>query len=801
MGTAKQLPFSRVGLVLGLFALALAGPAAAQGEDGDGYGYIRVLEGQATLIQAGSGDRDPAEINQPLLVGDRLIVPGRSRLEIVLADGNLVRLDGGSELILEHLADSPDAHDRATVLRLQEGNLQLIVLEDSQGEEYPRVETPSATVFVQSYGTYRVTADRNGWSEVLVRRGLAEVVTDRGEAKVRADEQAVIDAQYAGVDVRPAASYDSLERWAQRLDEDFQSDVRYVDDDLRYRAAPLNRHGTWISYNNARYWQPRVSAGWRPYWDGRWAYTPSGLTWVSYEPWGWVPYHYGSWDYLPGYGWAWAPGRVWAPAWVYWYWGPSYTSWCPVGYYTHYYASLYGWGFHHGVYGWAGGHWDDNWGHWNWVRNDHFGRRDQRRYAVPTDELRGRMAQVPRGVITTDTRGVKPDTWGDPGRVARVLQEKPNRVNPGRELADVTPFIARKPELPDTVVRTVRGEKPLPGTPFQPGTPGGRGTVSRGDDNAGMEKPRPRVRITNEQPQEMPGAGTDTPREEKPRRTASRPAPTDDGGYAKPETDRPRRVVTQEKPRSSDPENTSGSYGRSDDDKPAPRRVEPPSEDKPAPRHIEPPQEDKPEPQRAEPQAEDKPAPRHIEPPSESPSQSDTPDEKPSRRPPAREDGGETRSYRSMTGGGLRSPGLEKPAVRPERTEQQPEPRSRRTDRPETRSYERPEPRVYERPTTRSTQSTRSDEKPAPRVYERPERREEPSSRPSSQPRSGSTQRDASTPRQRPEPQSSGSTPSYDKPREAPRSVERREEPQRQSSGNDGGGHRSGGRSRQKPPQ
>ncbi len=761
MGTAKKLPLSRAGFVLGLTALALAGPAAAQGEDGDGYGYIRILEGDATLLQAGSGDRDPAEINQPLLVGDRLIVPSRSRLEVVLADGNMLRLDGGSELILERLADSPDSHDRATVLRLQEGNLQLVVLQDSQGEEYPRVETPSATVYVQSHGVYRVTADRDGWSELLVRRGKAEVVSERGEAQVRAGEQAVIDTRYADVDVRQAAGFDALERWAQRLDEDFETDVRYVDDNLRYRAAPLSRHGSWISYNNARYWRPRVDSGWRPYWNGRWMYTPSGLTWVSHEPWGWVPYHYGSWDYLPSHGWAWSPGRVWAPAWVYWYWGPSYTSWCPVGLYTGYYGSRYGWGFRHGVYGWAGGGWGDHWNRWNWVRNDHLGRRDQHRYAVPIDEMRGRLPQVPSGVITTDTRGVTPDMWRDPSRVVRVLREKPNRANPGREMADVTPFIARKPELPDTVARTVRDEKPLPGTPMRPDTMG-RGPVSGGDSEQGVEKPRQRVRITNE----VPGADTaGTGGSEKPRRVVGRPAPGEDGGAPKP--DRPSRAVPDEKPRFSRP---------SDDDKPAPRRVEPPSEDKPAP--------------------------RRVEPPADSPSRNETPYEKPRSRRPPREEDGEIRSYRSTTGGGgggLRDSGVEKPAARPERTEQQPEPRSRRSERPETtRSSERPEPRVYERPTTRSTQSY--DKPAAPRVYERPQRREEPSqgsSRPSYEPRSRPTQREAYTPRQRSEPQAA---PSYDKPREAPRSVERRESP-RQSSENDGGGRSGGGRTRQKPPQ
>jgi hypothetical protein len=538
------------GIALLTLGLGAAGPLSAQ--DNGSYGYIRTLEGPATLMQS-SGDRDSAEINQPLLAGDRLIVPDRSHAEIVLADRNIVRIDGGTELQLERLAGSPDTNDLATVLRLAEGNLQLVVVQDSLGENLPRIDTSSATIYVKNYGSYRITADRDGWSEVVVRRGKAEVVTDRGSSEVRADERAVIDAQYASIDVRPASGYDTLERWAQRLDSDFDSGTTYVDDNLRYAAAPLNQYGSWISYNNQRYWRPHVDAGWRPYWHGRWQYTPAGLVWVAYEPWGWVPYHYGTWDYLPSYGWAWQPGYVWAPAWVYWYWGPTYTSWCPVGYYTHYYGPRYGghYGFRWGVYGWAGGHWDNHWDRWNWIRNDHIGRRDQDRHAVPIDELRGR--EVPRGVITTDTQGLTPDTWRDQGRVARVLGEKPNRPNRGHELPDVTSFIDRKPDLPPTVVRTVADEKPLrpvDGTPLRPSTMGrrpsapgeaaeaGRGRVAVIDranpqqpQQPGEEKPQPRVRITDEQP----GGGREASGTTRQPGRIGRPAPGSDGGAPRPE--------------------------------------------------------------------------------------------------------------------------------------------------------------------------------------------------------------------------------------------------------------------------
>lgn len=498
MLTVKALAH-RVGLVAGLCALA-AVPAYA--DDDNGYGYLRAVEGSATLMQAGSGTRTPAELNQPVLAGDRLWVPERSRVEIVLADRNLLRIDGGSELILERLAASPDSHDRGTMVRLLEGNVQLVVVRESLGDELPRVDTPNATVYVKDYGVFRIAAADQNFTELVVRSGRAEVVTDRRSEEVRADEQAFVEGD-SRIDIDSGGSYDNLERWARRLDEEGNVDSQYVGDDLRYAAAPLSRYGSWIDIEGSYYWRPRVAAGWRPYWNGRWAYTPSGNTWVSYDPWGWVPHHYGSWDYLPAYGWVWLPGYRWSPAWVYWYQGPAYTGWCPTGYYTRYYGAHWGhgFGFHFGVYGWAGGDWG-YFNHWTFVSSNywhgyhngyHDGYRDGRhdnwhdqrnvqRYAVPIDELRGR-GQLDRGVITTDTRRLTPEVLQDPQRAVAVLSQDPSarRGRSGGDLPDVSDFIARKPELTDNLRRAIATTEneggQLDGTPLRPGT---MGRVDRG---------------------------------------------------------------------------------------------------------------------------------------------------------------------------------------------------------------------------------------------------------------------------------------------------------------------------------
>jgi len=102
------------------------------------------------------------------------------------------------------------------------------------------------------------------------------------------------------------------------------------DDDYYYGS--LDRYGTWVetsTYGEA--WCPLdVSAGWRPYTVGRWAYTDYGWMWVAEDPWGYVPYHYGRWTFDSYYGWVWIPGDVWAPAWVSWRYGDGWIGWAPL---------------------------------------------------------------------------------------------------------------------------------------------------------------------------------------------------------------------------------------------------------------------------------------------------------------------------------------------------------------------------------------------------------------------------------------------------------------------------------------
>lgn len=451
--------FTRL-LAVAAIAAALPAVALAERELGEleSYSYVRALEGQATLASDGEGVGEAAEANQPLLAGDVVQVARGARLEIVLADRNLLRVGGGSTLTLTRVAFSGDRGDRTTRIDLDEGQIVLVVGEDALGDQLPEVRTPGVDVVIHEPGVYRIEADASGWSEVVVRQGFAELVSRRGSTVVRGGDAAVAWSQGRGdVEVLAAGAASPLERWGEDLDREAERSHRstlYVEPELAYQAAALDRHGSWIEYESSWYWRPTVEVGWRPYWQGRWQWTPSGLTWVSYEPWGWVPYHYGSWCRLAGYGWVWRPGRVYSPAWVYWHWSDSWTGWVPVGYYTSWYGSWGYGGFGWGTYGWAGGSWHDyrdwcfrprrrvcdrDWRHWN---------------RGPRDVEREHGPRVPRGILTTDTRDL-PRHGLDRPEILTELERRARGRHGREDLPDVTDFVARRRDLPPTVVEAV----------------------------------------------------------------------------------------------------------------------------------------------------------------------------------------------------------------------------------------------------------------------------------------------------------------------------------------------------------
>ncbi|HSH39737.1 MAG TPA: DUF6600 domain-containing protein, partial [Chthoniobacterales bacterium] len=150
--------------------------------------------------------------------------------------------------------------------------------------------------------------------------------------------------------------------------------------DTFYRK--LEPYGAWRETQDYGYvWQPeraQRSRDWRPYTDGRWAYTDAGWTWVSEEPFGWATYHYGRWTRLRGVGWVWVPGDEWAPAWVSWRKSDDHVGWAPLPPEARFERRT-------GIKRWADSYYDIDVGEYVFVPNEEIGAEQIERVVLPPE--------------------------------------------------------------------------------------------------------------------------------------------------------------------------------------------------------------------------------------------------------------------------------------------------------------------------------------------------------------------------------------------------------------------------------
>ncbi len=321
--------------------------------EGAVYGRLRYLEGP-TALRRGAELREDLAPNDPIVPGDVLTTGADSRGEVQLADGSLVTLDVNTEMVVLSLADSAGQIEPATVLQLGSGALLIEAVRMDVPDKRFQIDTQSASIFLLSDGSFRINVRPDGTTSVYSRRGVAEVTARDVSSMVRSGERLFVRPGHIPGEARPFNTRlsDEFDEWAAQRDDALLRRVPVDEDlppDLPEPVAPyapeLSYYGHW--YSNPTYgyvWRPvGLTAGWQPYLFGRWASSPAGLVWVSYEPWGWAPFHYGRWEFLLGTGWVWIPGSVFSGAYVAWGITPGYFGWCPLGYYD---VPVY---FHFGV--------------------------------------------------------------------------------------------------------------------------------------------------------------------------------------------------------------------------------------------------------------------------------------------------------------------------------------------------------------------------------------------------------------------------------------------------------------------
>ena len=300
---------------------------------------VKYTQGEAYITRSYDEGFEEAAINLPIFEKD---IAGTTdgRLEVYLGRLNYLRLDYDTEVNFDKV---PELRKTGMSFRLIKGGIYLDI-ENLDFERDIEIQTPDCGIFLLDKGLYRINVNEGGRTELYVYDGIAEVSGENYNRNVRENQKIVMfDGR---VKERPFYFYssdaDDFDRWNRERNQTVgyarYSSSRYLDEGYGEYEYELSRNGRWRydSTYGTNIWIPyNVGDDWRPYYRGRWVWSPNyGYVWTSFDSWGFFTHHYGRWHWDPIYHWCWVPGYRWSPAWVSWFWDDYYYGWSPLSWWN-----------------------------------------------------------------------------------------------------------------------------------------------------------------------------------------------------------------------------------------------------------------------------------------------------------------------------------------------------------------------------------------------------------------------------------------------------------------------------------
>ena len=265
------------------------------------------MSGNVSFTPAGEHEWVQAQLNRPIVTGDKLWTADGARAELQVGSST-VRLDYQSNF------DFLNLNDQIAQMQLTHGTLNLDVWRLRTDETY-EVDTPTIAFIANRVGDYRIDVDsQGGFTTVTARRGGGEAVGEGGK-RVSIEEGQSIRFNDSGLKDYQVnvSSPDDFDRYCSaRKERHVSAPARnYVSENV-VGYEDLDEYGTWESAPQyGHVWYPTaVAVDWAPYRAGHWVWIdPWGWNWVDDAPWGFAPFHYGRWAYV-GSRWGWVPGPV-----------------------------------------------------------------------------------------------------------------------------------------------------------------------------------------------------------------------------------------------------------------------------------------------------------------------------------------------------------------------------------------------------------------------------------------------------------------------------------------------------------
>jgi len=294
-----------------LTVAAWAQPASDEGDQADPpsrVARLSYIHGDVSFVPAGENDWVQAQLNRPLVTGDKLFADGGARAALEIGAAS-VRIDQNTNF------DFLNLDDNNAQVELTQGALNLRVRRLYDGQNY-EIDTPTLAFVASRVGEFRIDVQGNGQGTMVTVLSGGGDVYGEGGARFRVEEgQSVTfnDSQLQDYLVSELPRPDAFDDFCHQRDRRMNASTsrRYVSEEV-IGYEDLDENGSWDEAPEyGHVWYPTtVAVGWAPYHSGHWGWVGAyGWSWVDDEPWGFAPFHYGRWVSVSGR-WGWCPGRI-----------------------------------------------------------------------------------------------------------------------------------------------------------------------------------------------------------------------------------------------------------------------------------------------------------------------------------------------------------------------------------------------------------------------------------------------------------------------------------------------------------
>src|SRR3954462_11138647 len=151
---AREVNQMRKLILLFLATIAVALPSFGRDRS---HSYITYDDGDTTIRQSEDGRDVDSRVNMPVFPGDPITTGRRGRIEIRMADGNIIALDRSTSVEFKSILDSYDGDSEQTVVELKYGHVA--IQRDDETRQLLRLDTSNASYAATEVATYAVETD------------------------------------------------------------------------------------------------------------------------------------------------------------------------------------------------------------------------------------------------------------------------------------------------------------------------------------------------------------------------------------------------------------------------------------------------------------------------------------------------------------------------------------------------------------------------------------------------------------------------------------------------------------------